>query len=124
MIFPTFAVIEYTLKLIKMMDFLKKIFKPAPEVDYAVLLKEGGIILDVRTAGEYAGGHIKGSTNISVNAIPHSLKKLRDKSQPIITCCASGMRSSSARKMLKAAGYTNVYNGGSWMELRGKLTVV
>jgi rhodanese-related sulfurtransferase len=124
MIFPTFEVIEYTLKLIKMMDFLKNIFKSAPEVDYAALLKEGGVILDVRTAGEYAGGHIKGSTNIAVDAIPHSLKKLRDKSQPIITCCASGMRSSSAKKMLKAAGYTNVHNGGSWMELRGKLTAV
>lgn len=106
------------------MNFLKNIFKPAPEVDYAALLKEGGIILDVRTEGEYAGGHIKDSINITVDAIPHSLKKLRDKAQPIITCCASGMRSSSARKMLKVAGYTNVYNGGSWMELRGKLNAV
>jgi rhodanese-related sulfurtransferase len=107
-----------------MMDFLKSIFKSSPEVDYVALLKEGGIILDVRTGGEYAGGHIKDSINIAVDAIPHSLKNFRDKAQPIITCCASGMRSSSARKMLKAAGYTNVYNGGSWTELRGKLNAV
>lgn len=104
-----------------MLDFLKNIFKFAPAVDYATLVKEGALILDVRTSGEYAGGHIKGSTNISVNALPQSLKKIKDKNRPIITCCASGMRSSSAKKILKAAGYTNVHNGGSWQSLKNKL---
>lgn len=104
-----------------MMNFLKNIFKSAPEVDYAALVKQGALILDVRTGGEYASGHIKGSTNIAVDALPHSLKKLKNKDQFIITCCASGMRSSSAKKILKAAGYTNVHNGGSWQSLKAKL---
>jgi rhodanese-related sulfurtransferase len=104
-----------------MLNFLKNLFKATPEPDYSELLKQGAIILDVRTGGEYAGGHIKGSTNIAVDALPHSLKKLKNKEQFIITCCASGVRSSSARKMLKAAGYTSVFNGGNWMELKGKL---
>lgn len=103
------------------MDFFKNIFKSAPEVDYSTLVKQGAIVLDVRTGGEYAGGHIKGSTNIAVDALPHSLKKLKNKDQPIITCCASGMRSSSAKKILKAAGYTNVHNGGGWQSLQSKL---
>ena len=103
------------------MNFLKNMFKSAPEADYAELVKQGALILDVRTGGEYAGGHIKGSTNISVDAIPHSLKKLKDKNRPIITCCASGMRSGSAKKILNAAGYTNVHNGGSWQSLKSKL---
>lgn len=104
-----------------MMDFLKNMFKSAPEVDYAVLVKQGALILDVRTGGEYAGGHIKGATNIAVDALPNNLKKLKNKNQVIITCCASGMRSSSAARILKAAGYTNVHNGGGWQSLQSKL---
>lgn len=104
-----------------MMDFFKNMFKSAPAVDYAAIVKQGGLILDVRTSGEYRGGHIKGSTNIAVDALPANLKKLKDKNQPIITCCASGMRSSSAVRILKAAGFTNVHNGGSWQGLQSKL---
>lgn len=104
-----------------MMNFLKNMFKSAPEVDYAALTKQGALILDVRTSGEFTGGHIKNALNIAVDTLPANLKKLKDKNQPIITCCASGMRSSSAKRILKAAGYTNVHNGGSWMELKGKL---
>jgi rhodanese-related sulfurtransferase len=104
-----------------MLNFLKNIFKSDPEPDYVALLKEGALVLDVRTGGEYAGGNIKNSLNISVDYLPANLKRLKDKNQPIITCCASGMRSSSAKRILKAAGYTNVHNGGSWIELKGKL---
>ena len=46
------------------------------------------------------------------------LKKVKSKDQAIITCCASGMRSGSAKSFLKGQGYTNVHNGGSWMNLR------
>lgn len=105
-----------------MLDFLKNIFKSAPEPNYAELLKHGGIILDVRSKGEYNGGHIKGSKNIEVGMLSGSLKQLKDKNQPIITCCASGMRSASAVRILKASGYTNVHNGGGWMSLKGKVS--
>jgi rhodanese-related sulfurtransferase len=44
-----------------------------------------------------------------------------DKKTPIITCCASGMRSGSAKNLLKSNGFTQVYNGGSWMTLRNKI---
>jgi rhodanese-related sulfurtransferase len=40
------------------------------------------------------------------------------KDKPIITVCASGMRSASAKGMMKNAGYTNVHNGGSWTNLK------
>ena len=93
-----------------------------PEVDYARLVQEGAIILDVRSKGEYAGGHIKGSLNISVDALQHNLEKLKDKNKPIITCCASGMRSASAKSILKSKGYERVHNGGSWHSLQNKIT--
>ena len=103
-----------------MLDALKKLLGFGPKVDYAELVKQGAIILDVRSKAEYAGGHIKGSLNISVDSLVKNLKKIK-KGKPIITCCASGMRSASARNILKANGYTDVHNGGSWMSLRNKI---
>ena len=104
-----------------MVELLKRIFGIGPSVDYATLVKQGAVVLDVRTKGEYRGGHIKGSVNISVDQLAGSLHRFPDKQMPIITCCASGMRSASARSILKSNGYTHVYNGGSWSGLRNKL---
>ena len=104
-----------------MIDALKELLGMGPKVDYAQLVKEGAIILDVRSKGEYAGGHIKGSINISVDTLSNNLSKFKDKEKPIITCCASGMRSASAKGILKSNGYKNVHNGGGWMSLQNKL---
>jgi len=104
-----------------MINTLKKIFGFGPSVNYAELVKEGAIILDVRSKGEFASGHIKGSINISVDTLKSNLDKLKNKNSPIITCCASGMRSASAKSILLANGYTKVYNGGGWSSLNNKL---
>lgn len=104
-----------------MLSLLKNLFSSAPAVDYKELVKNGAIILDVRSKGEYAGGHIKGSINIPVDQLSQNLSKLKDKNKTIITCCASGMRSSSARGILRSNGYADVHNGGGWMSLRNKL---
>jgi rhodanese-related sulfurtransferase len=103
-----------------MLDFFKNLFQSAPPVDFAQLVQEGAKIIDVRTPGEYQGGHIPGSVNIPLNELPGKLKQL-DKSKPIITCCASGMRSGSAKSLLTANGFTEVYNGGGWMGLQQRL---
>ena len=105
-----------------MIDTLKQLFGLGPKVDYRELAMQGAIILDVRTKGEYSGGHIKGSINISVDALSANLNKLKIKEKPIITCCASGMRSGSAKSLLKSKGYTQVYNGGSWTGLKNKIS--
>jgi len=104
-----------------MIQTLKNLFGIGPKVDYAALVKQGAIILDVRSKGEYVGGNIKGSINISVDALNANLSKLKDKNKPIITCCASGMRSAAAKNILKSNGYTQVHNGGSWYSLQNKL---
>ena len=104
-----------------MINRLKKLFGLGAKVDYTDLVKRGAIILDVRSKAEYLGGHIKGSTNIPVDTLRNNLFKLKDKNQPIITCCASGMRSASAKSILKSNGYSQVYNGGSWSSLRNKI---
>jgi rhodanese-related sulfurtransferase len=104
-----------------MINTLKQLFGFGPKVDYADLAKQGAIILDVRSKGEYAGGHIKGSLNIPIDTLSNNLAKL-NKNKPIITCCASGMRSASAKSVLKSNGYSQVYNGGGWSSLQNKIS--
>lgn len=103
-----------------MLNFLKNLFKPKPPVNYSELKQRGAFIMDVRTPGEFAGGHIKGSVNIPLNEINSKLSKI-PKGKPIITCCASGMRSASARSILLSKGFDEVYNGGPWSVLNHKL---
>lgn len=104
-----------------MINTIKQLLGFGPKADYAELVKQGAIILDVRSKNEYAGGHIKGSINISVDTLANNLGKLKDKNKPIITCCASGMRSASAKGILKSNGYAEVHNGGGWNSLQNKI---
>ena len=104
-----------------MLQFFKKLFGGGPGVDFNVLMKNGAVIIDVRTPGEFQGGHIKNSINIPLNVLQSQLSKIK-KDKPVITCCASGMRSASAKSILKSSGYAEVYNGGSWMSLRNKIS--
>ena len=97
------------------MDFLKMIF--GKKVDLQEVISGGAVILDVRTKGEYQSGHLKNSINIPIDKLPQNIKKL-NKNKSIITCCASGSRSASARRILKSNGFEQVYNGGSWYSLR------
>lgn len=105
-----------------MFEAIKKMLGIAPKTDFAELVKQGALILDVRTKGEYAGGHIRGSVNISLDKLVDNLNKLKGKNTPIITCCASGSRSATAKGVLTNRGFTNVHNGGSWMSLRNKIS--
>lgn len=104
-----------------MIETIKKLFGLGPKVEYAQLVKQGAIIIDVHSKGEFAGGHIKGSVNIPVDQLGSHIAKLKSKNAPIITCCASGMRSASAKSILKSNGFTEVYNGGPWGSLRNKI---
>jgi rhodanese-related sulfurtransferase len=104
-----------------MFEELKKILGFGPKVDYAELVSKGATIIDVRTKQEYSGGHIRGSVNIPVDRLGNSLNKIKDKSRPVITCCASGVRSSSAKRILISNGYSIVHNGGGWQSLKNKI---
>lgn len=103
-----------------MLSLLKKMFSSGPETNYEELMQRGAQVIDVRTPMEYRGGHIKGSVNIPLDTLQRSLSKIK-KDKPVITCCASGMRSSTAKNILKSNGFTEVYNGGGWMGLQNKL---
>lgn len=103
-----------------MLHFLKKLFQTEKSPDFKVLVESGAKIIDVRTRQEFSSGHFKGSINIPLQEITSGLKQL-NKEDIIITCCRSGMRSASAKSILKENGYQFVYNGGSWNALESKL---
>ncbi|MEC5158217.1 rhodanese-like domain-containing protein [Chryseobacterium sp. MP_3.2] len=103
-----------------MLDTINNLFG-FTKTDYADLLKKGAIIVDVRSKDEYAGGHIKNSLNIPVDQLLNNLSRLKDKNKTIITCCASGMRSGTAKTILLKNGYTDVHNGGGWASLNEKI---
>ena len=104
-----------------MISFLKKMFSGSESPDFKQLVKTGAVIVDVRTRGEFNGGHVRGSINIPLNELPQSFSRLNP-SKPIITCCASGMRSSTAKSLLKSNGFPEVHNGGGWQSLDRKLS--
>lgn len=103
-----------------MLDFLKKIFGGGSSDDLAAVIAEGAMLVDVRTAQEFAAGHVKGSVNIPLDSIPHKLNQFKGKKN-IIVFCQSGARSSRALQLLTSNGIKNVYNGGSWLSMRNFL---
>jgi len=98
------------------MSFLSTLFSSKPKQRISDLLAAGAVIVDVRSKGEFQSGHLKNAVNIPLDSLSSSLGKLK-KDKPVITCCASGMRSGSAKSFLQKQGYT-VVNGGSWVSLK------
>lgn len=80
----------------------------------------GAIILDVRGKGEYDGGAVPGSKNIPLPSLNSKISQIKKWDKPVITCCASGMRSASAAGILKSNGI-EAMNGGGWFSLSKKL---
>ena len=103
-----------------MLDTIKNMLGLGPKVDYKELIKSGAQIVDVRTKAEYQQGHIKGSINIPLNNLSNHYASLK-KDKPVITCCASGVRSAQGKNILKSNGFAQVYNGGGWMSLQNKI---
>ena len=74
--------------------------------DVDKLPRDGSVtLLDTRTVGEYAGGHIDGFTNIPVDQLRERLGEL-DKSKPVYVICQSGLRSYIACRILSGYGFT------------------
>ena len=71
------------------------------------------IILDVRTSGEFAAGHIESAINIANETIGGDRPELLpDLDAKILVYCRSGSRSAQASRKLLALGYTDVHDFG------------
>ena len=77
-------------------------------------------IVDVRTSEEFSNSRVEGSVNIPLNLIPENIETLK-KMQPLVLCCAAGVRSGQAMEFLKFNGLNQVYNGGSWQDVENML---
>jgi phage shock protein E len=95
------------------MGLLQQLFGGGQTADLKNIIEDGAYLVDVRTAGEFASGHVRGSVNIPLNTIPAQLSKFKNK-KAIIVFCLSGGRSSQAKSILEQNGFTNVVNGGTW----------
>lgn len=116
------------------MSFLTKLFGGGASSAYGNLdiaqyeaeyfKQKNHVLVDVRTAGEYKGGHIPGAVNIPLDQLgdPQKLKKV-PQDQTVVVVCASGNRSRSGAQKLVAAGYSDVFNlkgGTSRWRMAGK----
>lgn len=90
------------------------------KTDVEGLVAQGAKIVDVRTPQEFQGGHVNGSINIPLNTIVQQADKIKSWNVPVILCCASGNRSGMATRQLKGHGI-DCYNGGSWLDVNGKV---
>lgn len=82
----------------------------------AQMIKSGEVtIVDVRSPGEFMGGHVAGSVNIPLQEIPRRIEEFKEMGH-VILCCASGNRSGQATAFLKQQGI-NCENGGSWLDV-------
>jgi rhodanese-related sulfurtransferase len=77
------------------------------------LKQQGALLLDVRSAGEFAAASAPGTVNIPLGELSQRLAEV-PKSAPVVVGCASGTRSGMAKMLLRKNGYTQVHNIGAW----------
>jgi phage shock protein E len=104
-----------------MIQLLKNILNKGTEVDLKELVQNGAQIIDVRSKEEFQDGHIRNAVNIPLQNLTNSFSEIKNE-KPVITCCASGIRSASAKSILKSNGFSNVYDGGGWTSLKHKIS--
>ncbi len=77
-------------------------------------LAEGTVIIDVRTPGEFASGHLEGALNIDVQSPDFAAQVSQlDPNQEYFIYCRSGNRSGQAISQMSNMGFTSMINGGS-----------
>ena len=69
----------------------------------------GAVVVDVRTPGEFAQGHVPGAINLPVEEVARWADRI-PKDRPVYLYCRSGNRSRKAAEYLARKGYTNLYN--------------
>jgi phage shock protein E len=80
--------------------------------DAHALVADGALLVDVRSAGEYAGGAIEGAINIPIQELADRMDELGAKDGEIVLYCQSGGRSAMAKRLLERNGFTKVHDLG------------
>jgi phage shock protein E len=87
--------------------------------------RRDAVIIDVRTPGEFASGHVKGARNMDMQAADFRRQAERlDRNRSYYLYCRSGNRSGKAGQILRELGFQRVFNVGGIEELqRGGIPV-
>jgi len=84
-------------------------------------LKNGAMVIDVRSVNEFESGHILQAYNVPLDRVEMVVGTVaRDKNKVLLLHCSTGVRSRMAKKRLEGIGYKNVFNLGSY-ERAGKI---
>jgi phage shock protein E len=84
--------------------------KPAVQ---SLIEQKNALLVDVRSPGEFAAGHIAGAINVPLDRLPQEVAQtLPEKNQPLVVYCLSGARSGVAVQWLQQNGYAQAVNGG------------
>ena len=75
-------------------------------------VEAGALLIDVRSPGEFASGHIKGAINIPLGVLSDRIGELGPTQTELVLYCQSGMRSGRAVKFLKGKGFEKTHNLG------------
>jgi phage shock protein E len=100
------------------MSFLTRLLGGETEANenLAEVVKNGALLVDVRSKPEYQSGSVKGAKNIPLESIVQRLDEFKGK-EHIVVFCRSGNRSAQAKRILESKGMNNVINGGTWQEV-------
>jgi rhodanese-related sulfurtransferase len=80
------------------------------------LKAKGAVMVDVRSAQEFATGQAHGTINIPLSELGSRLHEI-SRNVPVVVCCASGTRSGMAKLLLRKNGFSDVHNVGAWTKL-------
>lgn len=84
-------------------------------IDAKEHIKNGALILDVRSINEFAEKNLAGAVNLPLDQVAGRIESLESNKERIILChCLSGGRSGMAVNQLKKLGYTQCFNLGSY----------
>ena len=95
------------------MGFFSAIFRRTDHTQLNKAIKEGAMLVDVRTPGEFSLGTVKGAVNIPLEQLQTQIAKFKGKKN-IVVFCRSGNRSNQAKNILIQNSFQNVINGGAW----------
>jgi rhodanese-related sulfurtransferase len=91
------------------------------------LMNQGGsLVLDVREGDEFAAGHLPKARHIPLSQLSKRVEEIaKFKEKPVLVTCRNGTRSGAAARVLKQAGFTNVFalRGGVNEWLKASLPV-
>ncbi len=93
--------------------------KASANVSPETLVRQGALVLDVRSSREYNANHLRGTTNVPIDELAERISKVApDKNAPLLVHCQSGGRSSAASQQLRSMGYKQVVDLGSLANAR------